>query len=317
MTSLTRRAALGAGLAVPFLALTGARAAERLRVTYVSAPFNLPSIIVKRRRMLEEAFLPLGVTVEQPEITSGAQQVQAMAAGAVDIASALGGASAILGRANGVEIAVIGAYSRSPKAFQILAMPGGPARLEELRGRRIGGPMGTTLHQLLAAGLDRAGMRLPDVRHINMDIPAARSALLSGSIDAATLAGNNALAAEAAGARIIADGEGLIAPTTVIAATKTFIERHRPLLDRYRAVHQASLALLRNERAEALALGAEEQRISLADAERMLAWYDFYPTITPADIAALEADQRFMQEAGMLRRGIEIGRDLIHPMALG
>jgi len=317
MRSLTRRHTLGLGLAAPFLVQPAALASGRLRVTYVAAPFNLPSIVVRRRRMLEAAFQPVGVTIEQPEITSGAQQVQAMAAGAVDIASVLGGASAILGRANGVELAVIGAYSRSPKAFQILAMPNGPRTLEELRGKRIGGPMGTTLHQLLAAGLASAGLRLSDVRHINMDIPAARAALIAGSIDAATLAGNNALMAEAAGARIIADGEGLIAPTTVIAATREFIDRQRPLLDRYLSVHRASLAFIRSQRAEALAMGADEQKISLADAERMFAWYDFSPAITPADIAALNAEQVFMQEAGMLRRGIEIGRDLIHPMALG
>lgn len=315
MTRLTRRAALGAALAAPMLATRRAQAADRLRVTYVAAPFNLPSIVVKRRAMLEAAFP--GMTIEQPEITSGAQQVQAMAAGAIDIASVLGGTSAILGRANGVEIGVVAAYSRSAKAFQILAMPNGPKTLEDLRGKRVGGPMGTTLHQMLAAGLAKAGMKLTDVQHINMDIPAARAALIAGSIDAATLAGNNALVAEQAGAKIIADGEGLIVPTTVIAATKQFIAREPALLDRYLAVHRASLAFIRDQPDQALALGAEEQKISVADAKRMLAWYDFSPVITDADIKNLEADQRFMQEAGMLRAGIDIGRDLILPMARG
>ena len=125
------------------------------------------------------------------------------------------------------------------------------------------------------------------------------------------------LVAEQAGAKIIADGEGLIVPTTVIAATKQFIAREPALLDRYLAVHRASLAFIRDQPDQALALGAEEQKISVADAKRMLAWYDFSPVITDADIKNLEADQRFMQEAGMLQAGIDIGRDLILPMARG
>jgi sulfonate transport system substrate-binding protein len=321
MTEIPRRAALALCLAAPAAAVLSrelsARAVDPLRVTYVAAPFNVPLIVMRRRNLLEAALAPHGIAVEWPEITSGAKQVQAMAAGSVDVASVLGGASAILGRANGAPVRVVGAFHRAPRAYQILAMPRGPQRIEDLRGKRIAGPMGTILHQLLAAALAKHGMRLTDVNHVNMDIPAARAALIAGSIDAATLAGNNALVVEQAGGRIIADGEGLIAPTVVIGAADRFIEGRRPVLDTYLTAHRQALEFLRTQPDEALALAAAEQRLSLDDARRMLAWYDFSPTITDADIANLEADQRFMREAGMLTRSIDIARDLIHPMALG
>jgi sulfonate transport system substrate-binding protein len=214
-------------------------------------------------------------------------------------------------------VRVVGAFHRAPRAYQILAMPGGPQRIEDLRGKRIAGPMGTILHQLLAAALARHGMRLADVNHVNMDIPAARAALIAGSVDAATLAGNNALVVEQAGGRIIADGEGLIAPTVVVGAADRFIESRRPLLDTYLSVNRTSLAFLRSQPDEALALAAAEQRLSPEDARRMFAWYDFSPAITDADISNLEADQRFMREAGMLARSIDVARDLIHPLARG
>jgi ABC-type nitrate/sulfonate/bicarbonate transport system substrate-binding protein len=63
-------------------------------MAYVAAPFNVPLIVMRRRNLLVAALAPHGIAVEWPEITSGAKQVQAIAAGSVDVASVLGGASA-------------------------------------------------------------------------------------------------------------------------------------------------------------------------------------------------------------------------------
>src|SRR5688572_28654300 len=128
------------------LALSPALAADKpktVRITYVTAPFNVPSIVMREKGFLDEAFAPFGIKVESPVITSGAQQTQAMAAGEVDIASVLGGASAILAGANGVDLKIIAAYSRSPKAFQLMTRADGPATLADLKGKKIAGPKGT------------------------------------------------------------------------------------------------------------------------------------------------------------------------------
>jgi sulfonate transport system substrate-binding protein len=300
------------------LGVTPAAAAEKpaaVRVTYVSAPFNVPSIVMRAKGYLDEAFASYGIKVESPEITSGASQVQAMAAGAVDIASVLGGTSAILGRANGVDLKVVAAYSRSPRAFFIMTRADGPRTIEDLKGRTVAGPKGTTLNQLLAAALASKGLKLSDVNYINMDLPAARSALLSGKVDAATLAGNHALAVEAAGGRAIANGEGLIQPTSVIAVRSAFLRDHPDLVRAYFAAHRKALDFIQSNPQEALKLAAEEQKISLEDARKQLPWYDFSPTMTEKDVANLEADQTFMIEAGMLRKAIDVGADLVHPSA--
>ncbi|MCC7046620.1 MAG: NrtA/SsuA/CpmA family ABC transporter substrate-binding protein [Alphaproteobacteria bacterium] len=316
MSMLTRRAALAAGLALiaarPSLAQT---APKSIRVTYVTAPFNVPTIVARKRGILDKAFQAQGIQVEYPEITSGAQQIQAIAAGAVDIASVLGGASAILGRVNGVPVKVVGAFSRSPKAFAIMTMANGPADIEGLKGKRVGGPVGTTLNQTLAAALVSKGLKLDDVQYINMDLPAARAALLAGSIDAATLAGNHMFAVENAGGRVIATADGLLVPTSVIAVREAFLQQYPELVDRYLAANGESLAFLKQETDQALQIAADEQKISMAEARRMLPWYDFSPRITEADVANLEADQRFMLDNKMIPRAIDLKRELIHPMA--
>lgn len=257
----------------------------------------------------------VGIAVESPVITSGAAQFQAIAAGAIDIASVLGDTSAILGRANGVDLKVVSAFSRSPKVFCIMTRADGPASIEALRGRSVGGPKGTTLNQVLAAALASKGLRLADVNYLNMDLGAARAALLAGHVDAATLAGADALAVTAAGGRTLATADGLTSPMSVIAVRGVFLAEHPDLVERYLAAHRRALDFMRAEPERALAIASAEQKLTVEDAKVMWPWYDFSPAISAADIANLEACQQFLVQAGMLAKTIDIRADLLAPVA--
>lgn len=302
------------------LVLTPALAADKpdtVRITYVASPFNVPSIVMREKGYLDEAFAAHGVKVESPEITSGAQQTQAIAAGEIDIASVLGGTSAILAKANGVDLHVIAAYARSPKAYFLMTRADGPATLADLKGKKIAGPKGTVLNQLLVAALVSQNLTLDDVEYVNMDLPTARAALLSGQVDVATLAGNNAVMVEKAGGKALASGDGLIKPTTVIGARTAFIEEHPELVEAYFSAHRKALAFMAENPDEALEIAAREQKISVEDAKAQLALYDFTPAMTDADIANLTDDQGFMVDAGMMPKEnvIDIKADLVAPSA--
>ncbi len=304
--------------AVAFLASfshASAQKIETLRVTYVAAPFNMPSIVMRAKGYLDEAYRPLGIRVESPEITSGAQQMQALAAGEIHIASVLGGSSAILGRANGIDVKAVATYSRGAKAYMILTRADGPADIASLKGKTVAGPKGTVLHQLLAAALAKNGMKLTDIEHVSMDLPSARAALLAGKVDAATLAGNNALVVEKAGGRVIASGAGLLEPTAVIAVRGDLLDKHPQIVAAYLAAHRKALAFMKSNPEEALKLAADDQKIDIDDARKMLTYYDFALRMTDNDVANLGADQDFMVEAGMLRNKIDVRKDLISPSA--
>lgn len=290
---------------------------ETVRITYVSSPFNVPSIVMREKGFLDEAFAAHNVKVESPEITSGAQQTQAIAAGAIDIASVLGGTSAILAKANGVDLKIIAAYARAPKAYFLMTQADGPANIADLKGKKIAGPKGTVLNQLLVSALASQNLTLDDVEYINMDLPAARAALIAGQVDVATLAGNNAVLVEQAGGKILTNGDGLIKPTTVISARADFIEQHPELVKAYFDAHYKALDFMAQHPDEALQIAADEQKISLDEAKKQMSLYDFSPVMTKDDIANLEADQSFMVEVGMLPKDskIDIEADLIAPSA--
>lgn len=312
--SLKRRSLmLGAAAGLTGCIASHARAARpgSVRITYVTAPFNVPLIVMRANGYLEDAFKPLGISVEMPVITSGAAQFQAIAAGSVDIASVIGDTSAIVGRANGVDLKVVSAFSRSPKAFAIMTRAEGPTTVAGLRGRKVGGPKGTTLNQLLAAALDREGMQLSDVNYLNMDLTAAHAALLSGAIDAATLAGADAQAVLAAGGRILTTAEGIISPMTLVAVRGAFLAEQPDLVRLYLSAQARALDFMRAAPNRALEIAAAEQKISVEDARSVWPWYDFSPAISERDQGNLEACQQFLVRAGMLQKTIDIRRDLL------
>jgi sulfonate transport system substrate-binding protein len=300
--------------------LAPASAADKpktVRITYVSAPFNVPSIVMREKGFLDEAFAPFGIRVESPEITSGAEQTQAIAAGAIDIASVLGGTSAILARANGVDLKVVSVYARSPKAYFLMTRADGPKTVAELKGKKIAGPKGTVLNQLLVAALASQKLMLNDVEYINMNLPAARAALLAGQVDVATLAGANAVAVEKAGGKPLTSGEGFIKPTTVIGVRTAFLNDHPDLVDAYFKAHRKAIDFMTTNPDEALAIAAKDQKISIEDARAQLPLYDFTPAMTEKDVDNLREDQTFMIESGMLQKAnaIDIKAALVAPSA--
>ena len=196
---------------------------KELRITYVKAPLNIPSIVEKKQQSFEKAFP--GVKLTFPEIASGAKQTEAMAAGELDIANALGGTSAILAAANGADVKILGIYSRAPKAFTIMVKDPSIQSVKDLKGKKIGGPKGTILHQVLLSALAAEGMSAEDVEFVNMDIPPAVAALQSGSLDAALVAGPGVYQATQNGARILKTGEGLGVEEAVVGGEPGVVPR--------------------------------------------------------------------------------------------
>lgn len=273
-----------------------------LAVTYVKAPLNVPSIIQKRLGLIEEAFP--GWSVSHPELNAGPKQTAGLASGSVDIANCLGGTSAILAFVNGVDLKVIGIYGRSPKAFTILAKDGSVRNVADLKGKKVAGPKGTILHQLLVAALKKEGLKPGDVDFVGMGLPEGVTAMLNGNVDACLAAGPAVLRATEQGARVIVDGEGLVDATTVIAVRGDLLRNDPETVRKFLAVDGKSRATMEQDRDRAIDITAEETGLSREDVISMLPLYDFDSTIRPSDVEELKRTQDFLFENGMLpKRG--------------
>jgi len=290
--------------------VSAASKVDKISITYVKLPLNVPAMVAKRLGLFEKEFGPDGIAIERPELTAGPKQTEAMAAGSVQFASVLSSDSAILARANGVDLKVISVFSRAPKAFNVMTRNPAIKGVADLKDKTVAGPKGSLLNQLLFAALKKEGLRPADVKYVNMAGVQAQAALLSSSVDAALIAGPAQIKAEASGARVIANGEGLVKGLILTAVSGQFLKNHPDLVKRYLNVHEQALEYLKTRPDEAIRLVAEETEIGEADVRRMLPWYDFDPKITDSDLADMKATQAFLQENEMLTNTIDM-KDLI------
>ncbi|QDR82220.1 ABC transporter substrate-binding protein [Sporomusa termitida] len=277
-----------------------------INIAYVKLPLNVPSIIEKKLELFEKEFAGDNIKVAFPEITEGPKMTAALASGSLDFCSALGGTSAILAAANGLDIKIIGIHSRAPRAFVIMTKDPAIQTVADLKGWTVAGPKGTILHQLLLAALKQQRIAGDTVKFVNTGIPQGVTALMAGNADAALVAGPAVPQAVAAGARIITTGEGLLDATIVIAVEGKFLREHPELVKRYMKVHRQSLAYMQSHPDEVYRLTAEETGIAVEDVQKMYGWYDFKPTITGDDIRDLEKTQDFLLQNGLLTQTVEI-----------
>ena len=282
-------------------------AVEDLVVTYVTSPLNVPSIVEKNHSIFADTMKDVGVkSVSYSEITSGADQTQALASGDIQFLYAVGATSVILSAANGADIQIISMYSRSPGAFCLFSMDESIDSPEDLRGKTIAGPQGTILHELLVAYLATGGMTLEDVSFVNTSIPDAMSAMMGGSVDCALLAGAAAYNTQAGGAHLVTNGEGLVEASICCAATKEFCDENPELVDSFLKAQEQVLKFLEENEETALQEAAEFLDLDIEAVRDMYGYYDFDMTIRDSDIEAMQSTVQFMLDSGMIEQNVDI-----------
>jgi sulfonate transport system substrate-binding protein len=300
-----RFSAIALLLACAFPTLASA-AVKEIGVTYVKSPLNVPAIVEMKLGLFEKEFGPDGITVTHPDLNAGPKQTQAIAAGSVQFANCLGNTSALLAAVEGVDLKIIGIFSRAPEAFTIIAKAPGIASVRDLKGKKVVGPKGTLLHQLLIAALAKEGLKAADVEFLSMGLMEGVTAMLAGSADAALAAGAAVPKAQEQGARILATGKGLLDASTVIAVGGQFLKEHPDLVARFMKVHKGALAFMKENEREALRLTAEETGLTPEAVSAMYPLYDFDVTIRPSDIDDLRKTQEFLIENGMMEKRVDI-----------
>ena len=275
---------------------------EKMVFTYVTAPLNVPSIVEKEKEIFETMFEDMDIDVEYAELTSGADQTQALASGDVQVLYAVGASSVILAAANDADIKVLNMYSRSPKAFCMYSKDESISSPEDLRGKKIAGPAGTNLHELLVSYLATADMTIEDVDYVSMSIPEAKTALDGGSVDVALVAGATAYQAGQQGYHMIADGEGLIDAIIAVAVTEEFYNQYPKVIEKLQKAQEEIAKFLSENETEALQMAADELDLDLAAVEEMYELYDFSTEITEEDKAGFQRTADFMFESGMIEQ---------------
>lgn len=295
--------------------LSAADLPKEINIVYVKAPFNLQNIVMKEKRLLEEAFEKDGIKVNWKTITSGSKQTQAMAAGAIDISAVMNTSSLLLANGAGNKIKIATGVSHPADTFAIVGKPNSNLSIKDLKGKKIAGPKGTVLHQLLVAALAKNGMSINDVQFISMDQPSALSALLAGHVDAALLAASGVIKAENAGSKVITTAKNLVNVNLVTTVRADFAEQYPEVLNTVVKVQREALNWIEKHPEEAIAMGAKEHGINISDAKKLASWSNYYNVLTQKDIEGLATDQDFLVNNKMMENKVDVNT-LILPSAL-
>ena len=122
--------------------------------------------------------------VKWVDFTSGPPMVQAMGSGSVDIGG-VGDAPPVFSAAGGSKIKIVGAR-KTPAAAGAVVVPKGSSitSIQQLKGKTIAAPEGTTADYHLLTVLAAAGLTKKDVTVENLQPADALAAFNSGKIDA-------------------------------------------------------------------------------------------------------------------------------------
>lgn len=199
--------------------------------------------LLRLRGTLESDLAKEGLQLEWIGFPAGPQLLEAMNAGAIDFGHT-GDGPPILGQAAGVDFVYVACAAPRAQEEAIVVPANSPLRsVADLNGKRVALNKGSNVHYLLARVLESAQMPYDSVQTIFLSPSDARAAFEGGSIDAWAVWDPYFAEAElSAGARVLADGEGLVANRELHLASR------RLLGERPQAIRTIIDALNREDR---------------------------------------------------------------------
>ncbi len=282
------------------LSLSAEARGREMRIALWKLPLNLPAIAAIENGTYEKAFEG-EYKVEYINLPSGPKQVQAIAAGELDIAEGLGAAAVIVGIANGVDITIIGANSRSPEAFAVVVKNSKVRGISDLRGKKIAGLRGSVVHQLFVELLYKEGLTEKDVEFFPMPLSAAASALIAERVDAALLAGTEIVRAEKGGCRVLSDGKGIVEGLSLIVAKREFAEKNRAAIKKYLEIRERIRIEVVNSPRKIVPLLKKETGLTEKEIIKILPKFNYDAEISENDILELKKTAEYLKRENIIK----------------
>lgn len=284
---------------------------DKIVMTYVTSPLNVPSILDKENGIYKDAFAEIGYGFDYSKLDSGADQTAALASGDIQILNGVGGSSVLLAAANGMDIVILSMYSTAPKAFAMYSNDENINTPKDLRNLTIAGPKGTNLHELLVAYLATADMTIDDVNFVSMDIPSSVAALEGGSVDVALVGGAASYNAQQSGKHLVCDGEGLIAATICTATTRDFAEANPEIIKTFLDTQNEIVDYMNDNYDISIETTARVLDIDEEAVASMYEMYDFSTSLTDEDAELLTKTENFLFDSKMIENHVNV-KDLFY-----
>lgn len=265
----------------------GAGAASPEHTLRVVRPKQFTALqVLEKHGALDQALRPLGFSVQWLEFAAGPQQLEALGADALDIASTAE-SPPIFAQAAGTQILYLAAVPPSGKSISLLVPTGSTAStIADLAGKKIAFQKASIGHYLLVKALAQAGLTLDDVQSVFLPPPDANAAFSQSEVDAWFIWEPFVTRAVQSGlGRVLLDGEHLRDSCNFLTTTRRFAGEHPDVLAAFLAALQEEEAWSRDHPLEMAALLAPSLMIDVPTLLEMHGKYSYgLLPITPAVI---------------------------------
>jgi len=228
-----RRHTLGLLFAAGVMAATStgqaqAQAKQEVRIGYQKYG---TLTLLKGRGTLEQRLAARNVTVKWTEFPAGPQLLEGLNVGSVDFGT-VGEAPPVFAQAAGANLVYVGNEPPSPGSEAIVVPKDSKLRsVAELKGKKVVLNKGSNVHYLLVKALENAGLAYKDIDVLYLAPADARAAFERGSVDAWVIWDPFLAAAEKQlGARVLADGKGLVANHQFYLAARPYAEKNGDII---------------------------------------------------------------------------------------
>src|SRR6202050_1348204 len=183
-------------------------------------------VLLKARGSLERRLAPLHVEVTWTEFPAGPQLLEGLNVGSIDFGT-VGEAPPIFAQAAGADLVYVGNEPAASAAEAIVVPKNSPIKtVAELKGKKVALNKGSNVHFLLVKLLEKAGVQYKDIDTIYLTPADARAAFERGSVDAwAIREACRPAAQKQTGARILADGSGVVSNHQFFLASRPYASK--------------------------------------------------------------------------------------------
>jgi sulfonate transport system substrate-binding protein len=188
-------------------------------------------VLLKARGSLEKRLAPMHVEVKWTEFPAGPQLLEGLNVGSIDFGTA-GEAPPIFAQAAGADLVYVGNEPPASAGEAILVPKNSPIKtVAELKGKKVALNKGSNVHFLLVKLLERAGVNYNDIDTVFLTPADARAAFERGSVDAwAIWEPFLAAAQRQTGARILADGNGVVSNHQFFLAARSYAKQREDVI---------------------------------------------------------------------------------------
>ncbi len=179
--------------------------------------------VLKGTGNLEKRLALLGIDVKWVEFPAGPQLLEGLNVGSIDFGT-VGEAPPIFAQAAGANLVYVANQPPSPISEAIVVPKGSNLKsLADLKGKKIVLNKGSNVHYLLLKALEKAGIKYNEVQTVFLPPADARAAFERGAVDAWAIWDPFLAAAERQiGARVLADGKGLVSNHQFYLASRKY-----------------------------------------------------------------------------------------------